>query len=370
MPKVRQKHILINAIHCKTGGGLVTLNHVIPYLAKDESFKVTVIANKGYEERISMPENVNLQVVNVPESFLKMIWWEQVNIPKIARKLRADITFNFANYAPLMSPNNVLYITNNPEVRHYVPFNEKLYWYALIGMTTLSLFFSKVGFTNGRYIQGCYAMWPFSFLKKKMVVATTACDVLKGCNPKKEYQILAVGDFYPHKNYPLLLKAFSRVLNDLPDLKLNIIGRPVRVDIADEMKSLIKKLKLEGNVQLLGAKPLNETKELMANSLVYVNPSDAETFSLTLLEAMTLGTASIVKNYDFQKEVSGESGAFYVPASNQEHLNVKLWSEAIVSLVQDENKRTMIEQNAMENVRDISWEKMATTIVTQLKNIK
>jgi glycosyltransferase involved in cell wall biosynthesis len=365
----QKKHILINAIHSKTGGGLIFINHILPYLAKEKTFQVTVLAAKGYEDRIEHPKNITLKTVEAPKSLLKMLLWEQINIPKIATELKVDITFNLANYAPLFAPNNVLYITNNPEVRHFVPFKEKMYWHALIWMTRLSLLFAKKTFSNGTYVQDCYASGLWSFLKKKMVVATTACDKIDLPQKiQKNHEILAIGDYYPHKDYPLLLKAFAKVVETDKNIQLNIIGRPVHGSIEDNMKDIIKSKNLEKQVHLLGAMPSAETKKMLATSKLYVNPSHAETFSLTLLEAMTLGTASVVKNHPFHKEVAGEDGAYYVPVSNQSALNEDLWANAILKLLSDDKQRQHIEEVGHKKASHISWGNSAKTIVQHLKN--
>lgn len=364
-----KKHIFINAIHSKTGGGIIFLNHILPYLSKQESFEITVVATKGYEDRIELPKGVHLMAIETPKSLLKMLLWEQINIPKIAKNLHADITFNLANYSPLFAPNNVIYITNNPEVRHFVPFKEKLYWYALIWMTRLSLIFCAKAFSNGYYIQTCYASGIWSFLKKKITVATTACDKINvSKNIKKKHNILAIGDYYPQKDYLLLIKAFAKVAKKDKEVNLNIIGRPIHQSIEDKINHVIKMENLESRVHLLGAMPSADTKKMLAESRLYVNTSHAETFSLTLLEAMTLGTASIVKNHQFHHEVAGDNGAYYVPVSHQSALNEKLWTDAITKLLIDDTLRHKIETEASQKAAHISWENSANIIIKHLKD--
>lgn len=366
---VKRKHIVVNAIHSKTGGGLIFLNHILPYLAKDDRFKVTVLAHKGYVKRIDAPENVHLKLLDVPQGFLKMLLWEQLHVARIAKSIGASITFSVANYAPVFAPNNVLFMTNNPEVRHFVPFKEKLYWYALIWMTRISLLFSKKAITNGAYVQICYASGLFKFLRKKMVEASTACDELPNFEGNKKRQILAIGDYYPHKNYLLLLKSFAKVAAEYDDVQLNIVGHPVRQGIAKEMRSYVRAQGLEKQVNFLGAVPSVETKKMLAESLLYVNPSNAETFSLTLLEAMTLGTASIVKSAAFNKEVAGEKAALYVASSGDHEKDSELWATAICNLLEDGNKRQVIEAVGQNKVKGITWQRTASILISTFDKI-
>lgn len=367
----KKKHIVINAIHCKTGGGLVFFNHIVKLLALEKSFKLTVITHVNNEAHLDIPKNVNLHKVDFPEVFLKTLVWEQIKLPGIVKNIGGDVTFNMANYGPIFAPKPVVYVTNNPEVRHYVSsISEKLYWHALIWMTRLSLMFSPKSFSNGHYMKDVYAGGIFKFLQKKMVRATTACDL----NSKKKVsktkgQLIAIGDFYAQKKYGTLIKAFSIVKKKNVKAKLIIVGRPINESIDNELKYWVDIYGLQDSVIFKGAMPHDETKELLAKSEVYVSPSDAEAFSLTLLEAMTLGTASVVKNHAFQREVAEEKGAEYVELTASKKEEYELFAEGILNVLDNAKHRKALVEEGLKLSKNYSWKNTAKIITDTLKEI-
>lgn len=366
-----KKHIVINALHTKTGGGLIFLNHILPLMAKDADLKLTVVAHEKYADVLNIPKNVALEKVNFETGFLKMLLWEQFKLPALVRKLGGEITFNIANYCPLFAPKPVVFVTNNPEVRHYTSnLKSKMYWHALIWMTRFSLLASPLSFSNGDYMKKVYANGMWSFLQKKMIKATTACDVIFDKSiQKKKGQIVAIGDFYVHKNYDLLIKAFAGVITKRTDAKLIIIGREVNADVYENVRYLIALLKLEPFVEIKGFVKHEAAVHILAESEVYVSPSDAEAFSLTLLEAMTVGTASVVKNHNFQYEVSGDKSAEYVEVVTDKKEQIKLLTKGILKILDNTKKRDSIVKSGFEMSIGYSWQKTADTICKNLKSL-
>ena len=365
------RHVVVNAIHAKSGGGVVFFNHIIPLLAQDPELQLTVVAHEDYVDRLQIPEQVKVHAVNYEDGFLKTLIWEQFKLPKLVKNLGGVVTFNLANYGPLLAPKPVMYVTNNPEVRHFVHTRtEKLYWHALIWMTRLSLLFSPKSLCNGAYMKDVYAGGAFSFLREKLVRATTAVDIKVSSSPnKKAHQIVAVGDLYAHKDYPCLIHAFAQVKESIPDAELVIVGREVHVETVKKVKFLIANYGLESSVKLTGPLPHEEVQQLLAESAVYASPSNAEAFSLTLLEAMVLGTASVVKNHAFQKEVAGETGAEYVPIHQSPVHQARAFAEALLNVIQNDTHRSRLVEEGQRQAGGISWQKSANVIAKVLKRV-
>ena len=96
--------------------------------------------------------------------------------------------------------------------------------------------------------------------------------------------IVTVGRLHPVKNHPLLLDAFTRVL-DVRPAQLWIVGEgPYRAEIEER----IERLALAGSVQLLG-EVANPYPIIKAADLLVLS-SNLEGFGNVLVEAMALGT--------------------------------------------------------------------------------
>lgn len=122
-------------------------------------------------------------------------------------------------------------------------------------------------------------------------------------------KILAVGRLNIQKDYPNLLNALLIIKKEKKsDFKLFIVGD------GEERKnilSLIQKLSLEDNVELLGRR--NDIPELMSEADVFVLSSAFEGFGLVVAEAMACETFVVATDCGGVKEVMGNTGLLVPP---------------------------------------------------------
>lgn len=96
---------------------------------------------------------------------------------------------------------------------------------------------------------------------------------------------LYVGRLIEEKNLSLLISVF----NDLPQLKLTIIGEG---PLMNELKQLAK-----GNTHFMGSKNNSELSRYYMGTDVFVLPSNSETWGLVVEEALNNGTPVIVSSH-------------------------------------------------------------------------
>ena len=359
-------HIFINGVHAKSGGGLSVLNAVLPFFAQDESVKVTLLLHQNYASRVDVPEGVDVQHVQVPSGYGKMLWWEHVVLPKIIRRSGAKVALHLTSYAPLLHRRSVAYISNNPEVRHFVPKSQTFYWSVLTFFVRLSLLSHRRCMTNGEHIQNAYTQGFWRFLKKKMVSVPTASDVDAALlSLPKKHQIVTVGDVYPHKNYMALLQAFKKVAEKDSSVVLKIIGRPIHKNIAKEMNQYVRDHGLTAQVAFLGPMPHDETLKVVRQSKAFVNLSLVETYSLTLLEALKLQTSAVVLNKSFNHEVASQA-ACYVDEGDGVAQNS---ADALLTLLENETARQGYERKGAEVTAESSWFNTAQNMLDVIKSL-
>lgn len=97
-------------------------------------------------------------------------------------------------------------------------------------------------------------------------------------------EIVAVGRLKPQKNYPLLLKAFSKVYQLHPDYQLHIFGRGRH---HAELEALCRELNMSEAVVFEGFRP--DVHQAIVDSDIYVLSSDYEGMPNALMEAMAMG---------------------------------------------------------------------------------
>ncbi|CAB50364.1 glycosyltransferase family 4 protein [Pyrococcus abyssi] len=111
----------------------------------------------------------------------------------------------------------------------------------------------------------------------------------------QEYDVIFVGRLIKEKNVDLLLRAIKLIKDDVPDLKVLIIGEgPEKY----RLLTLVSKLELTENVKFISF--LNDYEKLIAylkSSKVFVLPSKREGFGIIVLEANASGVPVITLDY-------------------------------------------------------------------------
>lgn len=120
---------------------------------------------------------------------------------------------------------------------------------------------------------------------------------------KKDGYILAVSRLVKHKGLQYLIKAYQELDTDK---KLVIVGDSSYTD--DFVKELKYLAKNSQNIIFAGKQTGRNLAELFSNAYLFVQPSEAEGLSISLLEAMAYGKATLVSDIPENLEVVGPYG--------------------------------------------------------------
>ena len=176
--------------------------------------------------------------------------------------------------------------------------------------------------------------------KTKCVYIPNVLDELpKKKSSLKTNNIINVGRFSPEKGHSDLLEALSLVREDIPNIKLYLIGDGSEKDNSTKQ---IKRLSLSKNVSLLGFLSKEEIEPYMLDSSLFVTTSLSESFGLVVLEAASYGLP--VVSFDSAKgvcEVLENDSDVLIP-----NRDLTLLKEKIVSILKDkEYKKSLSENN-------------------------
>lgn len=168
------------------------------------------------------------------------------------------------------------------------------------------------------------------------------CDIKSSCNEKS---IIFVGRLVEQqKGLDFLIQAFNIVHKVKEDWILKIVG-----DGQDREKLIdnIKKYDLQNNVILVGQS--DNVKEYYLNSSIFVSTSRWEGFGLSITEAMECGLPVISFVNSGPKEIITENNVngILVPCGDIDKL-----SEAIIDLIENEEKRKRISKESIERAKD------------------
>jgi glycosyltransferase involved in cell wall biosynthesis len=141
----------------------------------------------------------------------------------------------------------------------------------------------------------------------------------------REPVILYAGVLIPGKGVHHLLRAFAKVAQEFPEVRLEIVGRDENPEYAEELRQEVFRLGLNGRVSFVGGVPQVELANRMRRSCVFVLPSLSEGLGRVVVEAMATGTPVIGSHVDGIPEIVQEGlTGFLVPPGDEEALAERL----------------------------------------------
>jgi len=157
-------------------------------------------------------------------------------------------------------------------------------------------------------------------------------------NQTRRKVILCVGTVGPRKGQTFLVEAFVQLAAKVPDWQLVLIGREGDATMADRIHELIASNRLEGQIQLLGARNDQEVCKWMEQSEIFAMPSVQEGLGLSLQEALFRGCACVGSRVGGIPELieDGVNGLL-VPAGNVREL-----ANALERLIEDNHLRRAV----------------------------
>ena len=179
---------------------------------------------------------------------------------------------------------------------------------------------------------------------KKIVLIYNGIDTSKFlCENRHkglEKKIICVARLVPpKKGQDILIRAFAKVINELPNTSCLIVGNPPdsHREYIDQLQDLRDKLNLTNKVFFLGNR--DDVPSLLKECDLFVLPSRYEGFGISLVEAMMSKLPVIASNVDGPKEIlqNGIFGRLFAPGNSEE------LARLIVSSLKNDNS-DMIER--------------------------
>lgn len=319
--------------------------------AGDEAVLVTSFE---HEEEYALSDKVvrlSLEKEQIRQSRIKRNVSRISKLRRIVKAQRPDIVLSFMqepNFRMLLATiglpcKKVVSVRNDP-AREYAGKTG-----SLVGKVLMPLLADGCVFQTHRALE-----WFPSRLQRKSEVIPNAVDpaFFKTERSGADVYWVAVGRLVEQKNYPMMLSAFSKVVEEYPDERLRIYGEgPLR----SELERQIENLGLSPNVSLCGQ--THDVAAVLADAKGFLMTSDYEGMPNALMEAMAVGLPCVATDCPCggpaELICDGESG-FLVPIGEE-----KAFAEKVIALMQDKKIDAMVESNASKSMAFYSPEKVS-----------
>ena len=151
------------------------------------------------------------------------------------------------------------------------------------------------------------------------------------------------------KGLDILVRAFTLVLERLPNARLAIVGSSDPPQFEDQVMSWIKESGISNCVVMPGLLVGAEKMQAFADADVFVLPSHAENFGFAVFEAMASRIPVVISDtLDYAKEVETHQCGISVPRDPQ------AFADAIVRVLTDKELHQKLGQNGFSLARTYS----------------
>lgn len=171
--------------------------------------------------------------------------------------------------------------------------------------------------------------------------------------------MLYVGTLQPRKNIAMLVRAFAKASERLPDIKLVIVGNKKGYHYDASIDDAIRTNYIGEKIVFPGFIDQEDLPVLMQMAHVFVFPSMYEGFGVPILEAMSQRVPVVVSDIPSLREV-GADAAVFVDTND-----LAKFSEILYTISTVEAQRKILIDAGIKRIQSFSWQVSAQ----QLQNI-
>jgi len=207
---------------------------------------------------------------------------------------------------------------------------------------------------HSRYIPGPYEIIPNGVDLERFSNENTPFE--KYLDGKKN--ILFLGRLEHRKGLKYLLEALLVVKQEVPDIRLIVVGPGTR--LRSKYERWLDKHGLQDEVIFTGFVPLEDVPRYFKTADVYCAPATSrESFGIVLLEAMAVGTPIVATNINGYANVvtHGEDGLLVPPRDSQ------TLARTLSSVLSNETLRQQLIAKGKLKAEEYSWERVAQRLL-------
>lgn len=358
-----------------TGSGQYLRQLLTRLVALQDAPEISLLAPPDHLRDQAALFGVHCVPLPAPPGASGKVWWEQVTLPRAARRLRADLL-----HVPYWAPPFVSACPIVATVHDLIPLLRPAYR----GGTAVRLYTALVSAASRRsallltdsdasradIIQ--HLRVPPEHVRAVPLavgaqytpeVSPDDLRLLRELDLQPGYA-LYLGGFDMRKNLCAVFAAFALALESVPDATLVIAGKLPERDtaFAPDPRRLMREAGLiEAHVQFTGFIPERHKPAVYRGARVFLFPSWYEGFGLPPLEALSCGVPVVASGAASLPEIVGEGGVLAAPD------DIEALRRALAQLLSDDVLHAELSRRALRQAARFSWD---ATVKKTLKAYK
>jgi len=298
------------------------------------------------------------------------VFLEQTLLPVLCAKQKLDVIIS--NYvSPIAARCPQIVVIHDMLYRRYPNMLETLklaYWRLMVPM---SIEFSAGILTVSEFSRREIIAFHPKARKKVFVIVEGIRPSLASVRPaplpsglKPENYLLCVATFGRHKNLDRLLRAFAGLARKHLGLKMVFVGgarTPDAKEYFGYVEALARALEVSDRVIFTNHVREGELASLYQNALALVLPSLYEGFGLPVIEAQHFGCPVVCSNAGSLPEVAGRGAITFEPTRTG---SIR---DALLSVINEPQRRLRLRELGYENVSRFGWERAAAEVMEALR---
>ena len=301
------------------------------------------------------------RVREVVVPFPTKLGWDQVAVPRIARRLGLDLIVNPKLSVPLFTRRPTVFTLHGAEqfaVPEIFPFFDRLYTRLMVPIycrkaaaviSTTRMGVDEIVRYVGADRRKLYPVQEAAHPRFQPVPPEALVPIRERYQLPERF-ILFVGGLNPLKNFTNLLRAYHRIAGEVPHTL--VAAGFLRWKFSRDLET-IEELKLGSRLMQLGFVPDEDLPALYALADVLMLPSLYEGFGIPVVEAMAVGCPVITSKTGCTPEVAGDAGILVDPR------NVEEIAAAMKRVVTDPELRQRMIARGYEQAAGFSWRRAA-----------
>ena len=371
-------HVFVNALAASAGGGLTYIRHVIPELAGRPDLRLTVALSPDLRNEFQSFPNIQFVESRVPAA--RRFWREQVSLPGVIGRCRADFLLSAGNFALRKSPvpqillsRNSLY-TSADFYRDLLIRREYRMWldthlrgvlaarsvaWADITVAPSEAFAADLRRWTGegeRIVAIHHGFDREAFTSDETPLEDEAQQKLRAA--EGAVKLLFVSHYNYYRNFEILIRA-------LPYIRKRLAGREVKLLLTCKLAAganpgayrpetaaqLVRDLGVSEMVVELGTIPYRQLHRLYRFADVYVTPAYTETFAHPLVEAMSSGLPVVASDLPVHREICGDAALYF------SRFSAKQLADRVVEVAESPDAASRLSQQGQARSSAFSWRK-------------